>query len=71
VISGTRIVSKYKMNALVIIEKSPRVTILTGKLMILRIGLRIKNMRARTTAPIRRVCIPPSMVNPGTICGMK
>jgi len=39
--------------------------------MILRRGLRIKNIKARITAPIRRVWNPPSIVNPGTICGMK
>jgi len=53
------------------IEKSPSVRAFTGKLMILRIGFKIRNINARRTAPISNVTKPPSIVNPGTICGMK
>ena len=69
--AGTKIVKRYKINALVIIEKSPRVSIVTGKLIMFSIGFNIKNMRARTTAPTSKVINPPSIVNPGTSCGMK
>jgi len=71
VILGTKIVRRYRIKALVMIENKPRVSIFTGKLMILRIGFSIKNIRARTTEPIRIVIKPPSIVNPGTICGIK
>jgi len=71
VIFDTRIVRRYTIKALVIIEKSPSVSILTGKLIILRIGFKMRNIRASTTAPISIVVKPPSIVKPGTICGMK
>ncbi len=53
------------------IENSPNVSIVTGKLMILSMGLRIKNIKARMMEPISNVSKPPSIVKPGTIWGIK
>jgi hypothetical protein len=59
VIAGIRIVKRYRINALVRIEKRPRVSIVTGKLIILRIGFNTINIAARTSAPIKSVSNPP------------
>lgn len=53
------------------ILKMPRVTILTGKLIILRIGFKTKKRIANITPPVNNVHNPPEIVTPGIKRGRK
>jgi hypothetical protein len=57
------------MNALVNIEKNPKVTRLKGKLIILSIGFIIVIMNASIIPPNRYVHIPPEIWTPPTKLG--
>ena len=52
---GTITVNKYKIIALIISEKRPNVTMLSGKKSIFKIGRTIKFIPVKTAAPRRRV----------------
>ena len=53
------------------IENKPSVMMFTGKLMILRIGFKIRNIIASATPAVNKVAAPPSIFTPGIIEGRK
>lgn len=64
-ISITKIVSMYRISALVKIEKIPRVSMFTGSVIMLRIGFIVRNRSASDAPPINSVSRPPSIITPG------
>ncbi len=71
VISFTKTVSKYNTKILVKVEKSPSVKRLSGKLMRLNTGFRIKRINVRTIPPTKSVKSPFSICTPCTSLGSK
>lgn len=69
VIPSTNIVIRYRINAFEITENKPKVTSLIGKLIILIIGFKTKNIKARSAPPIKIVSSPPAILTPGTTEG--
>ncbi len=56
------------MIALITKEKSPKVMMLKGRVIMLKIGLTIANNIARTMPPTIYVAKPPDTLNPDIAC---
>lgn len=71
VIFGIKIVSKYKIIALVIVENNPNVITLNGNVRTLNTGLSIMNINVKAIPPRIYVCVPTTIFTPVTTNGRR